>query len=665
MSQQEEKREFQSINSPYSSVHSIELHTSITTTAATTHEKNACRERPKSPFFRPSTPIIIHEKQHDGPKIKLQNGSKVDELEKRSSLIGTYSNLVNAIVGAGIIGIPYAMKETGLVAGMFLIFCVALLTDKSLRLLIETGKHASVQSYETLMEAVFGRPGFVFISVNMLIMSFGAMVAYLLVLKDTFPVVFGIAQDDEKHKRIVLLVSSLTVVLPLSMQRDMADLSKTSTVSVMFDICLVLIVAICSPIKSRMDNVGGAEFIWKQSLVKPSTLFVGLGVLSFAFVCQDSSFIIAGSLRRPTKERWAVVTRASLLTCATLSTIIGVAGYLGFLSDTQGNILNNFTNIQPSARVCGMVPVQGAIDIARGLLGATMFCVYPLASYVARHVLIVLYFQGRTAHEGDDHSVLARKDRRTVLTLILYVFAIVPALLFKNLGTVLAATGAVGGSCLSYLGPGAAFIGIHGKHFTQMVMSWDVSAEEQRLMWKFPPNSGHNSCENNRDVSILAKMFHVSLWYICFMPFWCIIAHIGKRNFEECQKEQLKKSPVHKRLGRVIHRNVPQTMPTNNDVEDQQFVGVSMVRAASFDERDFYSRELLEDRPLLIRPTLVRPEGYYGTICQMSDALLENDESIEEDPQDDPPEVLDFALAIFYIILGTVALFAGLVSIKV
>jgi sodium-coupled neutral amino acid transporter 11 len=654
---QEETRESHS-TSLNSSTHSIELHSENVRRGNNSNKTS--QTRPKSPFFRPSTPIILPERTKQN-KVEIQNASMVDELEKRSSLIGTYSNLVNAIVGAGIIGIPYAMKETGLVAGILLIFSVALLTDKSLRLLIETGKHASAQSYETLMEAAFGRPGFVFISINMLIMSYGAMIAYLLVLKDTFPVVLGVAQDDENRKRMVLLVSSLVVVLPLSMQRDMADLSKTSTVSVVFDICLVLIIAICSPVKSTMDDAGGAEFIWKESLVKPSTLFVGLGVLSFAFVCQDSSFIIAGSLRRPTKERWAVVTRSSLLTCATLAAIIGVAGYLGFLSKTEGNILNNFTNIPLNARVCDIIPVQRAIDIARGLLGATMFCVYPLASYVARHVLIVLFFQGRPAHEGDDHSVLARKDRRILLTLTLYVFAIIPALIFENLGTVLAATGAVGGSCLSYLGPGAAFIGIHGKYFLLNVASWDISSVEEKWMWKFPKGHGRDSLENDWNASIVVKMFRVCLWYLCFMPLWSMIAYIGKRNFEEFQKLQLEKTPVHRRLGRVVHRNADHTISAN---EIDHVVGISMVRAASFDERDNYSREILEDRPLLIRPTLIRPDGY-GAMCQMPDSLINGDEIIEEDPQDAPPEVLDFALAIFYIVLGTVALFAGLVSISV
>ena len=57
--------------------------------------------------------------------------------KKKSSILGASSNLVNSIVGAGIIGIPYAMRMSGLWAGIFLLILVSALTDKSLRILIE------------------------------------------------------------------------------------------------------------------------------------------------------------------------------------------------------------------------------------------------------------------------------------------------------------------------------------------------------------------------------------------------------------------------------------------------------------------------------------------------------------------------------------------------
>lgn len=492
--------------------------------------------RPDSPFFKPSsvkkatliksisTPNGTHVETREERILRSQSGA-TDEFEKKSSVIGTIANLINCIVGAGIVGIPYALNKTGLLTGLILIFSVALLTDKSLRLLIETGKHASVQSYETLMEAAFGRPGFVFISINMFLMSYGAMVAYLLVLKDTIPTaVFGIPDTDQQGASFVLLVSSLAIILPLAMQRDMADLAKTSTLSVIFDLIMVVIVSLCSPVKESLESIGGVEALtsWDYNF-RPATLFVGLGVLSFAFVCQDSSFIIAGSLKRPTKDRWGIVTRSSLLTCALLATLIGLTGFLGFSDDTQGNILNNFINSDTKDKIAyGFLPVEKATTLARILVGMTMLTVYPLASYVARHVLVVLLFQGRQAHEGDDHTVLARRDRRVILTFSIYIAAIVPAIMFNDTGIVLAITGAVAGSCLSYIGPGAAYLGIHGEYFLENIACWDVSSSEQALLMNYPtkirrPGMLSSYLGSDDSVGLIATVFTMFLWYSSLM----------------------------------------------------------------------------------------------------------------------------------------------------
>lgn len=51
--------------------------------------------------------------------------------KKKSSILGASSNLVNSIVGAGIIGIPYALRMSGLWAGVVLLILVAALTGES------------------------------------------------------------------------------------------------------------------------------------------------------------------------------------------------------------------------------------------------------------------------------------------------------------------------------------------------------------------------------------------------------------------------------------------------------------------------------------------------------------------------------------------------------
>ena len=230
-----------------------------------------------SPFFAPSskTPILSSTTVTPGGTKRLRR--RKDVSETKSSVSGASFNLINGIVGAGIVGIPFAVKEAGLISGICMIVLSALLTVKSLRLLIETAKHIDVQSYETLLEAAFGKAGFYFISLAMLCNAYGAMVSYLMIIKETLPTLLGYGAEDAYMARVILTVSTLLVIFPLSMQRDMAALAATSIVSVCFDLIMVVIVVIISPVKESVAAAGGLGQVMAESTIHWDTFFVGVG----------------------------------------------------------------------------------------------------------------------------------------------------------------------------------------------------------------------------------------------------------------------------------------------------------------------------------------------------------------------------------------------------
>ena len=71
------------------------------------------------------------------------------------------------------IGIPYAIRNAGIIAGVLLLLLVSYMTDKSLRMLIELAnfhpklKNLGVHTFEDLMSIPFGRAGTLFVLVNM------------------------------------------------------------------------------------------------------------------------------------------------------------------------------------------------------------------------------------------------------------------------------------------------------------------------------------------------------------------------------------------------------------------------------------------------------------------------------------------------------------------
>jgi len=513
------------------------------------------------------------------------------EPEHKSNLMGCTANLITAIIGAGIIGIPYAMRQSGLVAGWFLILLSGMMGCKSLTLLVETAKHVDVQSYEVLCEAVFGQIGWIVCNLMMFMMSFGPMLSYMILVKDTLGKVLAVDSNT------ALVVSSVLVMLPLSLQRDVADLAKTSRVSVLFDVCLVFIIARYSPISETIEAAGGGIApILSHSIFRPRTCFIGLGILSFAFSCQHSSLIIAGSLHNPTRERWTRVSRAALGFCSVLAIIMGTCGYLGFTETTYGNILNNFAipNEDDTSNT------GRAANVARALLCCTMFCVFPLEHFVARHVIMTNLFRGRQAHEGDDHSVLDRWDKRAATTFVLFSSSLLSALKYDDVGLVLAWTGTVAASTLSYIVPGMLYLGVNGQEFLDFV--------ENRWGFSSLPDDGNVS------------MYQRLLWYSFLMPIWCGIALLGSRGVANHVAKKELMSPTEFRLGKIRHkRKMYDTLPTTSASENQlDFVLNNSV--------DF-------------------------------------EEEAEEDPLDEKKSAADFMVAISFIMFGLLAFVAGIISI--
>lgn len=511
-------------------------------------------KRVASPFFAPKPPrsnIVTTPGGH------ISNVKDEDESPK-SSVSGAAFNLINSIVGAGIVGIPFAISQCSLVFGFMLVNTFALLTAKSLKLLIETAKHIDVSSYERLAEASFGNLGFKFISFSMFIMAYGAMLGYMIIIKTNLALLLGVDSDNVELTRAILIVSSFCIILPLSLQRDMSNLSKTSTISVVFDIMLVVIVAVYSPVSESINDAGGISVILKNSTPQLSTFFTGIGVLCFAFVCQHSAFIIAASLEKPTKARWNKVTNIALGTCAMLASVMGTFGYLAFLNDTDGDII---VNLGRASLIFGE-SFQRAVNVARALLCTTMFFVYPMELFVARHVLVVLLFKGRRAHEGDDHSVLARNDRRVIVTMVLYIISVVPAALFDDLGSVFSVTGSLGGSALSYIGPGLTYLAVHGSEFLELASKhWNYAQLRKEPYRAISSRQSLHpiDIESSEDLdqpsnkNVVRRFLDCVLWYILIMPLWVKVATIGRDNMQKHREDEMLKSPMPFSLGKIVH----------------------------------------------------------------------------------------------------------------
>ena len=169
-----------------------------------------------------------------------------------------------------------------------------MLTRKSLTMIVETAtfrpllQELKAKTFKTLAGYPFGDASSKFILWNMLIMTYRAMVAYLVIIKDTNPLLFRISNYDNVNvyfkQECILVVTSVCIMVLLSIQHNMATLAFTSRLSVLAHVILVLVVACYAPVSSSINDSGELTAILTTDIVK-SLLFMGLGILSITMAC--------------------------------------------------------------------------------------------------------------------------------------------------------------------------------------------------------------------------------------------------------------------------------------------------------------------------------------------------------------------------------------------
>uniref|UniRef100_A0A7N5JG90 Putative sodium-coupled neutral amino acid transporter 11 n=1 Tax=Ailuropoda melanoleuca TaxID=9646 RepID=A0A7N5JG90_AILME len=235
-------------------------------------------------------------------------------------------NVVNSIIGSGIIGLPYSMKQAGFPLGILLLFGVSYVTDFSLVLLIKGGALSGTDTYQSLVNKTFGFPGYLLLSILQFFYPFIAMISYNIITGDTLSKIFQrIPGVDPENlligRHFIIVLSTAAFTLPLSLYRDIAKLGKISFLSTVLTTLILGIVI--ARVVSLGPYIPKTEDAWV--FAKPNAI-QALGVMSFAFICHHNCFL------------WSRIIHVSTLASVLISTLFATCGYLTFTGFTQGKM---------------------------------------------------------------------------------------------------------------------------------------------------------------------------------------------------------------------------------------------------------------------------------------------------------------------------------------
>ena len=150
------------------------------------------------------------------------------------------TSLVKTIVGAGILGLPFAFAQTGVALGVALLVlsgAAQLFALQLLSALVVDAKEHSTPSYRSLALAAFGSDvGASAVEAINGVHCFGTATAYLIVVGDLCPQLAALCISPDGglalllERRIWIAFVGVGVELPLFWQRTLEALNVTSTI---------------------------------------------------------------------------------------------------------------------------------------------------------------------------------------------------------------------------------------------------------------------------------------------------------------------------------------------------------------------------------------------------------------------------------------------------
>ncbi|KAF5393508.1 hypothetical protein D9757_000592 [Collybiopsis confluens] len=221
-------------------------------------------------------------------------------------LVDSIANMANSILGAGIIGLPYAMSQAGFFMGLILLVTLSGVTDWTIRLIVINAKLSGSHTYIDIMNRCFGSSGRAAVSFFQFSFAFGGklaslipdigavldrrigMCAFGIIIGDTIPhVVRSLFPNLSKipvlglltNRQFVIFLCTTCVSYPLSLYRDIHKLARASGLALISMLIIVVSVIVEGPhVPAELKGDPSTRL----SFVNPG-VFQAIGVISFAF----------------------------------------------------------------------------------------------------------------------------------------------------------------------------------------------------------------------------------------------------------------------------------------------------------------------------------------------------------------------------------------------
>uniref|UniRef100_A0A8C8HXK8 Solute carrier family 38 member 5 n=1 Tax=Oncorhynchus tshawytscha TaxID=74940 RepID=A0A8C8HXK8_ONCTS len=288
------------------------------------------------------------------------------DFEGKTSFGMSIFNLSNAIMGSGILGLAYAMSNTGIILFLILLLFIAILSAYSIHLLLRSAGVVGIRAYEQLGHRAFGQPGKVLAGSIITMHNIGAMSSYLFIVKSELPLVMQAILGSFWFQTWCIGNACCAAA-----ERTVCGLGGWSLQ------CLT------------KHNHSAYDFCEPQLFTINTQTAYTIPILAFAFVCHPEVLPIYTELQDATKKRMQTVANISILAMFVMYGLTAIFGYLTFFGGVESELLHTYIKVDPldTLILCVRMAVLVAVTLT-----------VPVVLFPIRRALLQLLFPEKPFH---------------------------------------------------------------------------------------------------------------------------------------------------------------------------------------------------------------------------------------------------------------------------
>ncbi len=405
----------------------------------------------------------------------------------QATIFSTVANLVNNLVGAGLLSIPWAMQKSSMTSGFIMLAMIAAMTVGSFVMLVlacDALPKNQPFTFLSLGRQAFGVKFGIAIQFIMFCSTFLSCISYIILSCDFIGGDGGILThyypDDKdsffRNRYFIASVLTVVILLPLAFVRELHTLRYTSAVASISLFFFVFLMAYAffddssrtgeeninrelinsyskqNPIRTGKmdmndnddsdDSEGEDEFkansaILLASKISSTVSWFGLNagifnaepVLNVAYLCHYNIPRYYSELVVRTPKQMLICSLIAVGLCLGVYVIIGTLGAFIFGCETKSDILESFS------------PSYMPAILSRVIMIYVVLATYPIVLHSLRESTFSLL----------QFTPEQQKQRWYPVTILLICATVVPGATLKSIGRVLDFKGAMFGSFIAFI----------------------------------------------------------------------------------------------------------------------------------------------------------------------------------------------------------------------